>query len=103
MEEKMIPYFSHEGDMARMERTNRRLFVVIIILIAALIGTNAGWIYYESQFETQEETTTVQQDAEWEEGSNIIMNGTGEVNIDGQSKTNNDQNDQEESQENRRQ
>lgn len=83
MDERMIPYFSHEGDMARMERTNRRLFVIIIILIAALLGTNAGWIYYESQFEIEE--TTIDQDAEWEEGSNIIMNGTGEVNIDGQS------------------
>ena len=51
MDERMIPYFSHEGDMARMERTNRRLFVIIIILIAALLGTNAGWIYYENSFE----------------------------------------------------
>ena len=41
----------HEGDMARMERANKRLWVVIIILIIALIGSNAAWIYYESQFE----------------------------------------------------
>ena len=40
----------HEGDMARMERANKRLWVVIIILIVALIGSNAAWIYYESQF-----------------------------------------------------
>ena len=32
----------HEGDMARMERANKRLWVVIIILIIALIGSNAA-------------------------------------------------------------
>ena len=88
--EQKIPYFSHEGDMARMERTNRRLFVIVIILIAALLGTNGAWLYYESQFET--ETTTVQQEAEWEEGSNIIMNGTGEVNVNGEGKADNNDN-----------
>lgn len=103
MEEKNIPYFAHEGDMARMERANRRLFIVLIILIAALLGTNAGWIYYEAQFQVQEETTTVQQEAEWEEGSNIIMNGTGEVSVNGTSEANNDENDKNENQENRRQ
>lgn len=39
------------GEMCRAERTQKRLWVVIIILIIALIGTNAGWIIYESQFE----------------------------------------------------
>ena len=105
MDEKMIPYFSHEGDMARMERTNRRLFVIVIILIVALLGTNAGWLIYESQFETvQTQTTKVEQEAEWEDGSNIIMNGTGEVNVNGQSEADdNDDKNKEESQENRRQ
>lgn len=99
MEEKNIPYFAHEGDMARMERANRRLFIILIILIAALLGTNAGWIYYEAQFEVQE--TKVEQEAEWDEGSNVIMNGTGEVSVNGTSETNNDNENQD--QENRRQ
>lgn len=46
-----ISYYVHEGMMARMERTNVRLWIVIIVLIISLIGTNVGWIYYESQFE----------------------------------------------------
>ena len=87
MDEKMIPYFSHEGDMARMERANKRLWIIILVLILALVGSNGAWIYYESQFQVEE--TTVKQDAEWEEGSNIIMNGTGEVSVDGQSKSDN--------------
>ena len=70
MDERMIPYFSHEGDMARMERANRRLWIVILVLIAALIGTNAGWIYYESQF--VEEETTVEQDVETGQGDATV-------------------------------
>lgn len=76
-----IPYFAHEGEMARMERANKRLWVIIIILIVALIGTNAGWIFYESQFQT--EITTETYEAKADNGSNAVLNGDGEVNIYG--------------------
>lgn len=52
MESAMIPYFAHEGEMCRMERTNKRLWILILVLIVALIGSNVGWLIYESQFET---------------------------------------------------
>ena len=95
--DRQIPYFSHEGDMARMERTNRRLFIIVLVLIAALLGTNGAWLYRESQFE--EKTTTVEQEAEWDDGS-VIMNGTGEVTINGQGEAKSD--DQNQDQEGRR-
>lgn len=47
----MINYAAHEGMMARMERTIRRLWILCIILILLLAGTNAAWIYYENSFE----------------------------------------------------
>ena len=37
---------------AMAERTIKRLWICVLVLIIALIGTNAGWLYYESQFET---------------------------------------------------
>ena len=46
----MIPYAAHEGAMARMERTIRRLWILCIILIVLLTATNGAWIWYESQF-----------------------------------------------------
>lgn len=46
-----IPYIAHEQEMARRERTEKRLWITIILLICLLVGTNAGWIYYASQFE----------------------------------------------------
>lgn len=46
-----IPYIAHEQEMARRERTEKRLWITIILLIVLLVGSNAGWLFYESQFE----------------------------------------------------
>lgn len=59
---------------AMAERTIKRLWIVILVLIIALIGTNGAWLYYESQFETIE--TTIE--ADQGEGVNIV--GGGDVN-----------------------
>ena len=53
-----VPYIAHESAMARNERNSKRLWIAILVLIVALIGTNLAWIIYESQFEVVEETTT---------------------------------------------
>ena len=85
MEEKMatIPYFAHEGDMNRLERANKRMFILVLVLIIALIGSNAGWIYFESQFE--DVVTTVTQDLDSGDGGDaIIYDG---VHINGESET----------------
>lgn len=58
-----ISYLAFESATARLERTIKRLWIVIIILIVALVCTNLGWLYYESQWETVE-TTQVVQDVE---------------------------------------
>ena len=47
-----VPYAEHEAALARQKRANRRLWIVCIILIIALITTNVAWIMYESQYET---------------------------------------------------
>lgn len=51
MEQQMIPYFCHEGEMARAERTIKRLWILCILLIVLLVGTNIAWIVYENSFE----------------------------------------------------
>lgn len=82
MDERMIPYFSHEGDMARMERANKRLWIVILVLIAVLLGTNGAWIYYENQF-VDEVTIDATQD-----GSGINIVGGEDVTYGAESKNN---------------
>lgn len=90
MDEKMIPYFSHEGDMARAERTNRRLVTIIIILIGvivlfagALITTNALWINYERQF--KDTIVEIEAEQETSEGNNYIVGGNLNGEAEGQS------------------
>lgn len=45
-----LPYIVHETAMARQERTIKRLWILVILLILLLFGSNAAWIWYESQF-----------------------------------------------------
>ena len=71
----MIPYFVHEGEMARAERTNKRLWIVIIALIVCLVGSNAGWLLYESQFTDE----VITQDVDTGNGT-AVVSGTGDIN-----------------------
>ena len=57
--DKTVPFYVHEGEMARQERHIKRLWILCIIIFVALIGTNAGWIVYESQFEDVSMTVTL--------------------------------------------
>lgn len=52
-----------EFALARDERNMRRLWILLIIVIVMLVGTNLGWLYYESQFEDEVYTQTVSQDS----------------------------------------
>ena len=70
----MIPYFAHEGEMARMERMVRRMWAVIILLILLLAGSNAAWVMYENQFQDVEVTQEVEQEASGD-GSNQFVGG----------------------------
>ena len=69
--EKMISYIAHESEVSRLERMIKRLWILCIIIFVALVCTNAGWIYYENQFQdivmTQEATT--------DSGGNASVNG----------------------------
>ena len=53
---KNVPYFFYEGDMSRLERQLKRLWIVVLVLIFMLVGSNCAWLWYESQLETIEET-----------------------------------------------
>ena len=72
----MIPYFAHEGEMSRLERINRRWFILFIIVLTMLFVTNAGWIIYENQF--ADEATTIEQEVDTGEGM-AIVSGTGDA------------------------
>ena len=69
-----IPYFVHEGEMARVERINKRLWILLVIIFLAFVFTNVGWIVYESQFET----VSVSQEVDTGSGT-AVVSGTGDA------------------------
>ena len=51
-----VPFSVYESVMAQI----RRLVLVIVLLIVLLVGTNAGWLICEAQFEVVEESVKLQ-------------------------------------------
>lgn len=69
-----VPFAVYESAMAQI----KSLIWVIVLLVLLLVGTNAGWLWYESTMETVVETTeTIFEDVVQEsaEGSNNIVGG----------------------------
>ena len=74
-EHQPVPYIVHERDIARMERMNRRLWILCIVLIVLLAVTNGAWLYYENQF--IDEVTVTQENGD---GYNNYVDGDGTIN-----------------------
>jgi hypothetical protein len=71
-----VPYIVHESAMTRAERGSKRLWVVIILLIVLLVGSNGAWLWYESQFEIVETVEVTQENAD---GYNNYIGNDGDV------------------------
>lgn len=85
--------FTSEVFTATLERTIKRLWVLCIILIVALIASNGAWIYYESQFENVVTTTTIDTNTKGGGDAFGVIGDNNEVNSDGKDKDNkNDKN-----------
>lgn len=85
-ESMTIPFRAHESMLARMEIHNKRLWILIVILVCFLVGTNAGWLIYESQFEVTQ--TSVDQDIDTGEGDATVI-GIGDYNGESETDSNN--------------
>lgn len=79
---KDVPYIVFESEMARLERIIKKQFILIIVALCFLVGTNACWAWYESQFETVE-TTEVTHDVDSGDGGDAIINDGVRINGEG--------------------
>lgn len=89
MDEKMIPYIAFESATSRQERTIKRLWILCLVLIIALLGTNAGWIWYEKQFEEVVVTQDVDATADGDSDLNLNTIGGDFYGGESESETNN--------------
>lgn len=83
----VMPIAQHEKDQNKLMSIIKWLIAVIVILIVLLVGSNVGWLIYNSQFEVVEESTTITQ--ENEEGYNNYIGNDGDI-VNGE--TNNKEN-----------
>lgn len=82
-----VPYAVFESSMMRADLQAKRFVAVIILLIVLLVGSNVGWLIYESQFEVVEETTTTIAQ-ENSDGYNSYIGNDGDI-VNGETDNNN--------------
>lgn len=75
-----------ETALAMAERTIRRLWITILVLIVLMAGMATGFFVYESQFEEYSETTEI--DAEQDGDYNFVAGGDLNYGATGESQAN---------------
>ena len=68
-----IPFYAVESMLDRQGLTIKRLWIVCILLIILLVGTNALWLWYESQWEYYEQEVEQDIEAEMEDGDFTVI------------------------------
>lgn len=51
MEDRQVPYLVYENTIARLERTVKRLIIVVVILAVLLFASNMAWLYEWNQYD----------------------------------------------------
>lgn len=53
-----VPYIVFESEVARLERTIRRLVILAIVSVALTFASNIAWIWFIGQYDFEATTTT---------------------------------------------
>jgi hypothetical protein len=76
--------------LSELKKTTKRWFVVSIILLIALVGTNVAWLIYESSFETvYEDSTQYMENIDNTSNTNFTQHINWEAHYENVSKKNN--------------
>ena len=75
----VMPIAQHEKDQNRLMGIIKLLISVIVILIVLFVGSNVGWLIYNSQFEVVEENTQTSVTQENEGGYNNYVGNDGDI------------------------
>lgn len=67
--------FTFESAMAMAERTIKRLWIIIVLLISIFVGTNLAWIIYENSFQD----ISIEQEADADDGGVAFNSNGGKV------------------------
>lgn len=84
-----VPYQVFKDFKETAKANNLKWFILCLVLIVLLVGSNIGWLIYESQFETVESTTTQEVIQEADNGENHFIGGDMIGETDSQNNNNN--------------
>lgn len=77
-----VDYIVFEGELARSERHIKRLWLALLIAVAAIVITNLAWLHYISQYDFEEYDYTLSTrgggNASFVGGDGDITNGESE-------------------------
>lgn len=87
MDKDKIPYIAFEAEMARHERTIKRLLVALVVTVALVFVSNIAWLWFFNQFDIEGEAVQL----ESREDGNASYMGAGASGIidNGRSESNN--------------
>ena len=87
MDKDKIPYIAFEAEMARHERTIKRLLVALVVTVALIFVSNIAWLWFFNQFDIEGESVQL----ESREDGNASYMGAGASGIidNGRSESNN--------------
>ena len=86
MDSEKIPYIAFEAEMARHERTIKRLLIALAVSVALIFVSNIAWLCFFNQFDIEGETVQL----ESREDGNASYMGAGASGVidNGRSKSN---------------
>lgn len=86
MERNEIPYIAFEAEMARHERTIKRLLIALVVSVALIFVSNIAWLWFFNQFDIIGDTVQLESNeagnASYMGGSGVIDNGRSESQHD---------------------
>ena len=88
MDDNKIPYIAFEAEMARHERTRKRLLIALVVAIALLFVSNVAWLLFFNQFDYATDTVTQELDT----GNANYIGADGSIN-NGEASSKADEND----------
>ena len=74
--DNMISFAAYESQGTRLERSNKRLFILNVVLVIVLFVSNALWVIYESQFRDE---VQIEQEVDTGDGD-AYLTGIGDIN-----------------------
>lgn len=76
--EVQVPYVVYEGELARNERTVKRLIIALVATIVMLFLSNAMWLYAWNLYDYEEDLRSVTVDG-GDYGNTNYIGGDGDI------------------------